>query len=84
VGPKAGLDPVAKRRNLIMAPYRELNPGCTARSLVSAVTELPRLHIYHHTKYVSSVRILDFRDTCLFSLQESSLQWRRPVLFISR
>jgi len=36
VGPRAGLYVVAKRK----IPYRELNPGRPARSLVTTLTQL--------------------------------------------
>jgi hypothetical protein len=41
VGPRAGLDAVARGESR-QCPYRELNPGRPARSLVSILTELPR------------------------------------------
>jgi len=41
VGPKAGLDAVAKGK--ILFPCRKLNPGLPARHLVTTLTELPRL-----------------------------------------
>jgi len=39
VGPRAGLDAVAKGKNL--SPCRELNPSHSARRLVTDLTELP-------------------------------------------
>jgi hypothetical protein len=42
VGPRAGLDAVAKRRNPIIA-LTESNPGRPVRRLVTILTELPRL-----------------------------------------
>jgi hypothetical protein len=43
LGTRSGLDAVVKRKNL--RPFRELNPGRPARSLVAVLTELPRLPI---------------------------------------
>jgi hypothetical protein len=42
VGPRAGLDEVMKRKKSLPSPYRESNPGCPTRSLVSILTELLR------------------------------------------
>jgi len=41
VGPREGLDAVAKRKNPF--PCREKDPGHPARNLVSILTELSRL-----------------------------------------
>jgi hypothetical protein len=41
VGPRAGLDAVAKRKTLY--PCRDSNPGRPVRSLVTILTELSRL-----------------------------------------
>jgi hypothetical protein len=53
VGPRASLDAVTKRKKSHNCPFRELNPGLPARSVVTIVSELPRLlHItcsYHLT-----------------------------------
>jgi hypothetical protein len=43
VGPRAGLDAVAKRK--ISLPSRESNPGRPARRLVTILTEPPWLHV---------------------------------------
>jgi hypothetical protein len=43
VGPTAGLGAVAKREKSPIIACRELNPGRPARSLISILTELPRL-----------------------------------------
>jgi hypothetical protein len=57
VGPRAGLETAVARRE-IPFPYREWNPGCPARSLVTLLTELPSsLHICrkwqnHHVKCI--------------------------------
>jgi len=40
VGPRAGLDAVAKRKTSHHGSLREINPGCTPRSLVTTLTEL--------------------------------------------
>jgi hypothetical protein len=42
VGPRTGLDAVARKKNMI--PFRELNPDRPARSLVTTLTELLQLH----------------------------------------
>jgi len=42
VGPKAGLDAVAKRKVSYHCPFRELNRDRPARSLVCTLTELSR------------------------------------------
>jgi hypothetical protein len=44
VGPRAGLDAVVKRK--IPSPCGEWNPGRSARSLVTILTELPRLTLW--------------------------------------
>jgi hypothetical protein len=49
VGPNAGLDAVAKRKN--PNPYRESNPACSACNLVTTLTELPRLLYSHCAKH---------------------------------
>jgi hypothetical protein len=41
VGPRAGLDALVRRKN--SSPYREKNPGCPARSLVTVLTGVPWL-----------------------------------------
>jgi hypothetical protein len=51
VSSRADLNAVAKRKNSIIAPCRELNPGLPARSLVTIVTELPRL-LFHFNPVV--------------------------------
>jgi len=43
VRPKAALEAVAKRKKSHIAPCRESNSGRPYRSLVSILTELPRL-----------------------------------------
>jgi len=45
VGPKVGLDAVAKKRNLFIALAANLTPGRPARSLVTILTELLRLRV---------------------------------------
>jgi len=40
VDPRAGLDAVAKRKNISSCLCRELNPGCQVRSLVTILTEV--------------------------------------------
>jgi hypothetical protein len=44
VGPRAGLDAVAKRKKFHDFPCRFLNPGPPSRVLVTILSELPRLH----------------------------------------
>jgi hypothetical protein len=41
VGPRTGLYAMEKRK--ISCLFQELNPGCPAHSLVTVLTELPRL-----------------------------------------
>jgi len=43
VGPRSGLDAVAKGKKSHHFHCRELNPGRPAHSLVSVVTKLPRI-----------------------------------------
>jgi hypothetical protein len=52
VGPRAGLDAVAKRKILFIAPAGNWIPGRPARSLVTILTELLRL-LYHGPLHVS-------------------------------
>jgi hypothetical protein len=44
VGPRAGLDEVAKRKKSRHCPCWELNSDRPAHGLASVLTELPRLH----------------------------------------
>jgi hypothetical protein len=46
MGPRAGLDAVAKKEN--PCPCRESNPGRPVRCLVTVPTELSRLHYDLH------------------------------------
>jgi hypothetical protein len=55
VGPRAGLDDVTKRK--ILNPYRESNPGCPARSLVTVSTELSRLCFKNFYLYTDCSRM---------------------------
>jgi hypothetical protein len=72
-GPRAGLDVVAKRK--IPSPYRKSNSGTSARSLVTVLTELPRLHLYLHNAGVcSSASVL--ADSRLFNHALSTAQSR--------
>jgi hypothetical protein len=43
VGPRTGLDAVAKRRKSVHCACRELNHSRLVRSLVCVLTQLPRL-----------------------------------------
>jgi len=45
MGPRVRLDAVAKRKN--PSRYREMNLGCSVRSLVTILSELPRLVHYN-------------------------------------
>jgi len=54
VGPRAGLEAVTKRKKFHHWSCRELSPGRPARSPVSVLTELPRLHSIW---FISEIRI---------------------------
>jgi hypothetical protein len=56
VGPRAGLDVVAKRK--IPCPCWESSPGHPARSLVTVVTELSQLHVNNSSSSSSSVTVM--------------------------
>jgi hypothetical protein len=60
VGPRAGLDAVAKRKNL--APCRESNLGHPSRSLVTVLTELLRFNS-------SSSSSSEWFDRCLLHIE---------------
>jgi len=49
VGPRPGLDPVARKTNSHHCASHELNHGRPARSLVTILTELPQLLTYPYT-----------------------------------
>jgi len=43
MGPRAGLEAVAKRKQIPPVPWREFKPGHPTRRLVTILTELSRL-----------------------------------------
>jgi hypothetical protein len=61
-GPRAGLDPVAKRKN--PCPCQESNSGCPARSLVAMLLELPRLR---------EINVLQLSDLLILKVETSTL-----------
>jgi hypothetical protein len=76
VGPRAGLDAVAKRK--ILSHCRESNPGRPARSPVAIPTELSRLLFYYITYLKSTsmtcyaINILQCLHICV---KDSSIKW---------
>jgi len=73
VGPRAVLNTaVAKRKKSHPCPRRELNPGCSARSLVSTLTEIFLfIRVGSENKLatlaITSVRLLTIQFSNLFS-----------------
>jgi hypothetical protein len=50
MGPRTGLDMTAKKKNFSSLTCRKLNPGRPARTLVTILTELPRLCAFRSYK----------------------------------
>jgi hypothetical protein len=61
VGPRAGLEAVAKEEKSLLCPYGEWNPGRPARNLVTILTELSRLSTQY---YKENFNILNFLGSC--------------------
>jgi hypothetical protein len=70
VGPRVGLDSVAKGKNQCIC--RESNPVRRGRRIVTILTELPRLPCYYYT-YIN-LQIFAMRHfVCLVSIQKNKL-----------
>jgi hypothetical protein len=77
VGPRAGLEPVVKRK--YPSACRESNRGRPVRSLVTILTELPRLtapSITLFESFITVVRNILFQLFYIF-LSENTVKWHQ-------
>jgi hypothetical protein len=74
VGPRAGLDTVAKGYN--PCPCQESNPGCRAPSLVAILTELPRFPLMAYLNIILPSTPWFPKSSLPFRLRIFHLSWR--------